>query len=380
MLRTLYAKLLAVLVGLTVIMGVMFVVVIRHSDVARNQEINQKLYRNLAQRLIDEQFLSERDSAEPASVQRVFDRIRIVNPRIDVYLLDRDGQVVAASVRDALKRDRVDLEPIRRIVDENAELPDPRRRSFGRVAPARVFGRAGAAAATARVISISCCAGSRGDTLVAAHQAELRAARDALADRLRARHRAARERADHHDHDAAAAPAHRRHGQVPRAAASPSTRARRCVRTSDEIGTLTETFNRMADRILDQMAALQKTDAMRREFVANISHDLRTPLASLQGYLETLHLKGSELPPEEQRAYLETALKQTEQLSGLVGAALRSRQARFRPGRGRSPSLSRSAISCRTSCRISSSPRRTRASRSRRRCARTCRSCSATSD
>jgi signal transduction histidine kinase len=57
---------------------------------------------------------------------------------------------------------------------------------------------------------------------------------------------------------------------------------------------------------------------MRRELVANISHDLRTPLASLQGYLETLHLKRDQLAPEEQRSYLATALKQTEQLSGLV--------------------------------------------------------------
>jgi signal transduction histidine kinase len=57
---------------------------------------------------------------------------------------------------------------------------------------------------------------------------------------------------------------------------------------------------------------------MRRELVANISHDLRTPLASLQGYLETLHLKRIHLTSDEQRNYLEIALKQTEQLSGLV--------------------------------------------------------------
>jgi signal transduction histidine kinase len=57
---------------------------------------------------------------------------------------------------------------------------------------------------------------------------------------------------------------------------------------------------------------------MRRELVANISHDLRTPLASLQGYLETLHLKAVQLTAEERRTYLEIALKQTEQLSGLV--------------------------------------------------------------
>jgi len=70
--------------------------------------------------------------------------------------------------------------------------------------------------------------------------------------------------------------------------------------------------------MLAQMSALQQTDAMRRELVANISHDLRTPLASLQGYLETLHLKRAQLSDEEQRTYLEIALKQTEQLSGLV--------------------------------------------------------------
>ena len=86
----------------------------------------------------------------------------------------------------------------------------------------------------------------------------------------------------------------------------------------DDIGKLTETFNGMADRILEQMNELKQTDAMRRELVANISHDLRTPIATLQGYLETLHLKGSSLSGDEQRNYLEIALKQTEQLSALV--------------------------------------------------------------
>ena len=147
MLKTLYAKLLAVLVGLTVIMAVMFLIVIRHSDVARNQEINQKLYGNLASRLIDEQILAERDRADPSAVQKVFDRIRVVNPRIDVYLLDSTGHVLAASVQDGLKRDTVDLEPIRRFFDENAKLPilgdDPseagRQRAFS-VAPVPLSG------------------------------------------------------------------------------------------------------------------------------------------------------------------------------------------------------------------------------------------------
>ena len=157
MLKTLYAKLLAVLVGLTVIMAVMFLIVIRHSDVARNQEINQKVYGNLASRLIHEEILAERDRADPSAVQQVFDRIRVVNPRIDVYLLDNSGGIVAASGLNAVKQTRVDLEPIHRFLDGKAELPivgdDP---SEGEAASARSRSRRCRCPATAPVISISC--------------------------------------------------------------------------------------------------------------------------------------------------------------------------------------------------------------------------------
>jgi signal transduction histidine kinase len=52
--------------------------------------------------------------------------------------------------------------------------------------------------------------------------------------------------------------------------------------------------------------------------VANVSHDLRTPLASLRGYLETLIIKGDSLSAEEQRTYLSIAAQQTERLARLV--------------------------------------------------------------
>jgi two-component system OmpR family sensor kinase len=316
-LKTLYAKLLAVLVGLSVIMAVIFVVVIRHSDVARNQEVNQKLYRNLAARLIDEQILSERDSADPAAVQRVFDRIRVVNPRIDVYLLDNAGHVVAASVQDGMKTGKVDLEPIRKFFDENAKLPilgddpsDPGRRRVFSVAPVPLPGAApGYLYLMLRGLS--------GDTLVQRIKQSyvlretLLLIGSALAVALLASAliitfmtRPLRQLTAVMDKFRVSGFA-----DNPEAARPPT----------DEVTTLTHAFNSMADRILEQMRALQETDAKRREFVANISHDLRTPLATLQGYLETLHLKQAHLSPEEQRAYLGTALKQTEQLSGLVG-------------------------------------------------------------
>jgi signal transduction histidine kinase len=314
--KSLYAKLLAVLIGLTVIMAVMFLIVVRHSDTARNQEINQKLYRNLAGRLINEHILIEHETADPAAVQTVFDRIRVVNPRIDVYLLDGEGRVVAASGQNALKRARVDLGPIRRVLKGEEELPilgeDPsdtaRKRVFS-VAPVPIAGgESGFLYLVLRGFSGDTLAQQIKQSYVLRESLSLLGCGLAIALLASAliitlMTRPLRQLTAVMD-------------KFRRSGFAEQPEALRLAR--DEIGTLTDTFNRMADRILGQMTALQNTDSMRRELVANISHDLRTPLASLQGYLETLHLKRDQLSTEEQQNYLEIALKQTEQLSGLV--------------------------------------------------------------
>jgi len=58
---------------------------------------------------------------------------------------------------------------------------------------------------------------------------------------------------------------------------------------------------------------------LRRELVSNVSHDLRTPLASMHGYVETLLIKNDELSPEMRREYLEIARKHTQRLGELIG-------------------------------------------------------------
>jgi signal transduction histidine kinase len=57
---------------------------------------------------------------------------------------------------------------------------------------------------------------------------------------------------------------------------------------------------------------------LRRELIANVSHDLRSPLASLRGYLETLLLKEQALTESERRSYLEIALRQSQHLQTLI--------------------------------------------------------------
>ncbi len=77
--------------------------------------------------------------------------------------------------------------------------------------------------------------------------------------------------------------------------------------SQDEIGALAVTFNKMADE-------LSKTDEIRRELIANASHELKTPLTALQAQLENL-VDGIEEPTKDK---LNTLLIQTQHLSALV--------------------------------------------------------------
>ena len=86
----------------------------------------------------------------------------------------------------------------------------------------------------------------------------------------------------------------------------------------DEVARLGGAFNRMVALVASQVEALRRTDAHRRELVANVSHDLRSPLATLRGYLETLHLADGRLDGADRRAYVERALRASERLSDMV--------------------------------------------------------------
>ena len=86
----------------------------------------------------------------------------------------------------------------------------------------------------------------------------------------------------------------------------------------DELGEFADSFNEMADTIVQNMEDLKTMDNLRRELVANVSHDLRTPLATIQGYLETILIKADSLSEEEKKKYLQTIFKSTERLRKLV--------------------------------------------------------------
>ena len=85
-----------------------------------------------------------------------------------------------------------------------------------------------------------------------------------------------------------------------------------------ELTEIAESFNGMADTIVSNIEEIKKIDKLRRELVANVSHDLRTPIAIIRGYVETVLIKEETLSTEERRKYLETILGSSERLLKLV--------------------------------------------------------------
>lgn len=94
--------------------------------------------------------------------------------------------------------------------------------------------------------------------------------------------------------------------------------ARIPVTSTGELARLSMTFNQMADTILQNIEDLKQVDTLRRELIANVSHDLRTPLAVISGYVETLIMKQGKLTREQEKKYLEVIHQSSEHLSRLV--------------------------------------------------------------
>jgi len=87
---------------------------------------------------------------------------------------------------------------------------------------------------------------------------------------------------------------------------------------NDELQQLRGSFYRMSHKIVDQIDYLKKHDQIRREFLAHVSHDLRTPLAGMRAYLETLQLKGDALSEADRDDFLKKALLTNHKLTGMI--------------------------------------------------------------
>lgn len=320
-LRSLYARLAAALLGLLLVAGLLGVALSLFTARRYVDEANQRLHASLATNLVAERILMRDGELDRAALEHVFHVLMVINPQIECYLLDPGGRVLAFSAPPGhVRRHRVSTGPIEAFLDGPGELPitgdDPRNPGRRKVfSAARIPGPDGGVEGYLYVVlggeqyesiaallrgsyALRLGAGLAGGALLVVLGAGLVLFR-LLTRRLRLL--------------ASALDRFRARGFAE--ALPPGVRSG----GGDEIDRLADSYVQMADRIGEQIHQLERTDHLRRELVANVSHDLRTPLAALQGYLETLLIKNGTLKPEEQRRFLDVAARHSARLGRLVG-------------------------------------------------------------
>ena len=90
----------------------------------------------------------------------------------------------------------------------------------------------------------------------------------------------------------------------------------------DEVSALSATFNRMANDLQTRAAALEEGDRVRRQLLADVSHELMTPLSAIRGYVETLAMPEVTLDEETRSRYLDVAREETYKLETIIGDLL----------------------------------------------------------
>ncbi len=117
-------------------------------------------------------------------------------------------------------------------------------------------------------------------------------------------------------------PAHKRLGQLENAARRLGTgdaMARAPETGGDEIAAVARAFNRMAADLNARAEALRAADHDRRQLLADVSHELMTPLTAIRGYLETLAMVELELNADTRQRYLGIVREETARLERLIG-------------------------------------------------------------
>jgi signal transduction histidine kinase len=90
----------------------------------------------------------------------------------------------------------------------------------------------------------------------------------------------------------------------------------------DEVAAVAASFNRMAEELAARAEALQTSDRTRRQLLADVSHELNTPLTAMRGYLETLSMPGLDVDPETRKRYLGIVMEESYRLERIVGDLL----------------------------------------------------------
>lgn len=287
------------------------------------QQAEQQLARRLASHVAAEAATMGPEGLDARRLASAVDRLRITNPGVDLYVLDPLGRIeMRYPETSPLQRPVVNLEPLQSFIAGANQLvlgDDPLHAGGSKAFSAAPFARGSGppgylyAVLHGSAYDSALAQASRSRTLEIVLWsmglvAPLGLAAGVVASALVARP------LGQLTHEVGELQAQGLQGRVPQGLSSPQLPPG----TRDEIAILRAAFARLMETNAAQWQRLSQQDQQRREGIANLSHDLRTPLAAMHGYLETLLLKSPQLDVAEQQRLLRTALAQSQRVSQLV--------------------------------------------------------------
>jgi two-component system sensor histidine kinase BaeS len=90
----------------------------------------------------------------------------------------------------------------------------------------------------------------------------------------------------------------------------------------DEVAAVARSFNNMAAELTSRARALERSDGARRQLLADVSHELMTPLTAMRGYIETLAMPELQLDSPTRERYLQIVTDETHRLERIIGDLL----------------------------------------------------------
>ncbi len=323
--NSLFARLSIALLFVVGLLGGSFFLLTQVVTRVYYEEVTQRLNAPIAGYVTSERQLISGGRTDREALAELAQQAMIINPSVEVYLLDRRGRIIGHALPpESVVTDRVDLGPVQALIDGDGDMPlrgtDPRNRDSRKIFSAYPVEDGGELQGYLYAVLGGQKFDMLADSLRGGYlQRMTLGALVALAlgaflvgllvfgllTRRLVRLTGDVRRFTESGFDP---------GGITRLADPAASGG-----GGDEIAQLRAAFSAMAEKIGEQFDSLKETDRLRRELITNVSHDLRTPLASMHGYVETLLIRNERLSPELRRRYLEITHRHTQRLTQLVG-------------------------------------------------------------
>ncbi len=312
---SLYWRISAAFFILLLVIGLAYLYITVNYSGMYIEEVNQRLNKNTAKNIVEHSKPFYNGTVIKPALEEMFNHVMAINPSLEVYLLDTTGKIIAWYPPDKkIVLQEINMAPVHQFIHDNGNEPikgnDPLNPQSDKIFSASSLTMNGMLYAYIYVVLTGKEYTAASDFLFGSYLLKLsaRSMLITLMATLLIGLIIIRIITNNYS----------KMIQVMQKFQQGDLSARVKVRYTGDEKQLGDIFNEMADILTANIDKLKEVENLRRDLIANVSHDLRTPISIIRGYVETLQMKEEILTPEERRKYINTVSESAEKLEKLV--------------------------------------------------------------